>query len=414
MSQIQVMCSAVRAALGSAYHFEGKAMSRQPSEAHHRVISGIPLVRASLTEVVLLTLAVALGVNLISTTLSTWLPLWVCFAVGIGFGLVPIVYVARSRLKAVVHSMDISGFILYDREANALVDVPEYDLAEDAVRYLSAAFSENPALRRQWDAEPPMADLDRGMIGKPNLGRRLLDELVEYIVIDRLSMTLGDHFNRADLPREKLRTYSRSDLPDILLKNRFLELFSRDLADREGFDTSRDNSDKGWTLVSTSNAAGGYYHRFELTLPHNSTIRRTERGELLIEGPNLDARITAKVPGFSGDAPFGLSRLYVGKPGWDTLDLQVDVCVQVTVKRQWSLRRERLRYNVWIEDVLAHLYESLSGERFIEKIQWPLLQAAVQVFDRDARGFGVTTTEVPNADDKPVVEAARANDLEEQ
>lgn len=367
-------------------------MKERPSQGNRRLISDIPGIRASLTEVVLLTLAVAFGVNLVSTVLASWMPKWLTLTIGAAFGLVPILYVAWNRLKAVVHETGIDGFLMLDREDNELLEVPDYDLADDAVRYLSAAFAENPALRRQWDEEPLMKDLLTSTRRGPSLSGRLVNELIEYIVIDRLSVTLGDHFNSTGFSKDKLRTYRRADLPDILLKNRFLELFSRDIADRDGFETDSAKSDDGWILVATSNAAGAYYHRFELTLPSDSTIKRTDNNALLIEGPTLTARISTSVPGYGGKAPSSLHRLYLGHSGWDVHDLNVRIDVQVTIKRQLFLRREALQYSVWIEDVLEDLAESFSGERFVERIQWPLLEAAVQVFERDERGHKIRST----------------------
>ncbi|WP_146066118.1 hypothetical protein [Cryobacterium sp. Y82] len=356
-----------------------------------RVISDIPGIRASLTEVVLLTLAVAFGVNLVSTVLSSWMPQWLTLTIGAVLGLVPIIYVAWNRLKAVVYETQIEGFLVLDKEANELLEVPEYDLADDAVRYLSAAFAENPALRRQWDEEPLMNNWHKSA-NRGGLGDRLVNELVEYIVLDRLSMTLSAHFNSTGFSEDKLRTYRRADLPDILLKNRFLELFSRDIADRDGFEHAGEPSGEGWTLVATSSSAGAYYQRFELILPSDSTIKRTEDNDLLIEGPTLTARISASVPGYGGKAPSALRRLYLGHSGWDSHDLSVQIDVQVKIKRQLFLRREALRYSVWIEDVLEDLAESFSGDRFVSRIQWPLLEAAVQVFDRDARGHHIRST----------------------
>lgn len=346
-------------------------------------VSRIPGVRASLTEVAVLAIILAFAVNLLTDAFESSTPMAVSVGVGAALALGSIGYVIWTRLRTVAIETKIAGFIVFDRGANILVEVPEYDLAEDAVRYLKAAFAENPALRRQWDAEPLLSNR-RSSIREYNQADRLLLELLEYIALHRLSMALSGHFNSTDFENAKLRTYQRADIPDILLKNRFLELFSRNISDRVGFDAiAQKSSDEGWVLVATSSPEGAHYNRFELTLPADSKISRTSDGKLAIEGPSVSLTLEIDYRGMHANAPFELTRLYLGKESIGVSPVAVDFYLCTSVKRQLFLRSEAIRYNAWVEKALRDLSESLSGPAFIDRIQWPLIQAMVQVFKAD-------------------------------
>lgn len=348
------------------------------------VVSSTPGIRASLAEVLVLVLVVAFGVNLVSTVLAAWLPQWLILSIGGALTLGAVAYVSFARLKPVHQSTRIEGFLVIDTEANELLAVPQYDLPSSATAHLAAAFAENPALRRQWDAEPPI-DM-RDAVGTPNLGQKLLNELVEYLLIERLSTTLTDHFNDSAFSKGKLREYRRADLPDILLQNRFLELFSRDPKDREGFEDMTSGSEEGWEVVAGHSESGAYYSRFDLTLPANSDVRRDADGNLRITSRHLDVCLAARFLPYGGPAPFAMMSFYLGECSFDVQDYLVEFDIDVKIQRRLLLKREALAYSLWIEDVLKALGRDFSGQRFVDDINWPTLEAAIQVFERNERG----------------------------
>lgn len=351
------------------------------------LVSDIPELRSSLIEIVLLALGVALGVNLISNAIYSALPTWAAVCSGIVIILLPILYVIRVRFRAVRHRREIEGFFMYDSEENEAVDVPEYSLAEAVPRYLSAAFAENPALRRQWETEPRLSDWDPPRKGQQvSPAGRLIQELMEYILLDSLSTSLTDYFNGA--PDNKLATYHRNDLPDVLLKNRFLELFSRDPADREGFG-DMGPSEEGWVVVSAYNATGGHYNQFQLKLPSDSKMRRADDGSIEITGRAMTVRLSVEYRNYSAGAASWLAGPYIDGDVNTLRALQVNFWIDVTVKRRIFLRNDEMHYLRWVEEVLERLEYDLSGSAFLKRINWDTLQAAIQVFNRPP-GIGTT------------------------
>ncbi|GAA1402565.1 hypothetical protein GCM10009600_08950 [Oerskovia paurometabola] len=361
-----------------------------------RLVSDLPGVRSSLIEVILLALAVSLGVNMVSGAILTALPSWAAATLGAIVGLLPVVYVVRSRLRPIEHDLEIEGFYVSERDSCTIIEVPGYKLSEKAVEYLNSAFAENPALRRQWESTPTFHDWDFHKPSARPQSARLLQELMEYILLDELSLSLSGYFNRAEFARGRLEQYERDDLPDILLKNRFLELFSRDPADREGFDPVDEGPD-GWTVIYSNSSTGGLYSKFELTLPANSTIRRTSGQCLEVSGPAMTVLLSVDTRPFGAGVPYSLLPLYVGRQFSDCRILRVEFSIQVKVRRGLFMKRDDLRYLGWIEKALQDLDDELSGAAFVERIRWESIEASHRVF-REGDRRPPETTAMPDAE----------------
>ena len=101
--------------------------------------------------------------------------------------------------------------------------------------------SENE-LKKMWDKGPVDKglhyDKDTGKVScATGKGHQLIIEATEYYVLEKLSSHLTDYFNRPHFDEQELHTFARNDIPDVLLSNRFLELFSKPMEDRPLFST---------------------------------------------------------------------------------------------------------------------------------------------------------------------------------
>lgn len=95
----------------------------------------------------------------------------------------------------------------------------------------------------------------RHLVNKPVRSAELLAEAVEYLVLDKISTHLTDYFNEESFAEQNLKVYRREDVPDILLRNRFLETFSRPTEQRPAFmDLGTPEMQSSIVLATTSDA----------------------------------------------------------------------------------------------------------------------------------------------------------------
>jgi hypothetical protein len=185
----------------------------------------------------------AFGINLIASVVYTSLSTPVALLWGSIVTLSSLLYLGLRYLKR-QHRVVFEGFLVYDPSIQLFLPVAEYDLAEKVEGYLKAAFAENKALLKQWNENPFRPDIGReGFMDSASV--KILQEALEYYVLDRLSLHLGAYFAKSGTKASFLQHLGRSDIPGGLLSNRFLDLFSRPMIDRPAFE----EMNEGYSIV---------------------------------------------------------------------------------------------------------------------------------------------------------------------
>lgn len=345
-------------------------------------ISRLQADRSSLTEVLVLAVALALAVSLAANVLFSVLTLFAVIGGTLLLIAACMVYLWVRRFGTRTKDLRFTGFLLYDKSSKRLIPVKEYELSERACSYLNAAFAENAALMGQWEEDPLENTIQfdpktHAAHFKDTLSRKLLLELLEYVTLETLSTHLIDHFNSSEVDKAKLRVYLRSDIPDILLRNRFLELFSKPQQDRPLFKETKTPQNSGEVVMAW--AQGAHYSRFDLMLPEGSQVKRGDSGGFEIDGPILNLSIT---PGFQGAntyVPAHFRQYYVGvdKPLGAVTAYSVEIRVKVTVKLRGLFTKTPWTYHQWTESFLEKLREVVDSQAFFESIQWPVIDAVL-------------------------------------
>lgn len=208
----------------------------------------------------------------------------------------------------------------------------------------------------------------------------MLIELTEYIVLEKISTFLTDYFNQ--LPskekQEQLQTYLRNDVPNILLSNRFLELFSRDMRDRVGFDDhEEDEDDSSKTVVAVF--GDHYFSRFDLTLPRKSQVTRDESW-ITISAPRTTIRFRVTY-GYSAYIPWDFEKYWMRRSMTNTDAYNFDIELEVKVRPPLSLKRNPIADGVWAQELVNSLHESLDFAHFLDEMHWPTASAVLSRLD---------------------------------
>lgn len=346
--------------------------------------------RGAFLELVIAALVLAFGVNLLASGIVSEFGLQARsqLLIAVLTIILAIALFARKVFAASTLEKRILGVVVYEKETNQLLRLPRYPLSESVSGYFSSLFAENSALLRHWNDEPLSKQFDfdtrLGTVKKRRpQSALLLQEAVEYFVLDKLSTHLTDYFNKREIKGGALIELGREDVPSVLFKNRFLEAFSRPMAERPAFvdHASRSERPEG-EVVAAFGPGNVRFDRFDLVLPKKSVVSRESTGAVRIETPRLTLKIEAVFEGFNSLLPPSLVRFVLGRQDWDELSVfQLEIIVSAKFRTLGLFTRSGWEYHIWVDSFLKSLTKSASKKRFLRRISWQAAQSVSEVIE---------------------------------
>jgi hypothetical protein len=205
-------------------------------------------------------------------------------------------------------------------------------------------------------------------------------------VLDSLSTHLSDYFDSEDLGADLVHI-SHTDIPDVLLQNRFLRLFAEPMDERAAF-LEDPKSTSGEVHVATS-ASGALYERFELVLPRGSNVARDQAGWILINTGRFTLEIRTSCDGYVGTMSSAYNR-YLGippSPPWESPHPRlVDIEVRSRPTRRAILSGLGWSYHRWIDTWLDALQRKVDSGAYLDRIGWPTVETMFQLMSMQAAG----------------------------
>jgi len=274
-------------------------------------------------------------------------------------------------------NISVSGFIIYLKSENKLKEVPRYRFSEQIFRFLSGAFGENEALKRQWEKEP-LSNMYCMEKGKAAASMKLVHEAVEYYALETLSTHLTDYFNQEKYDASELKEFSREDVPDILLKNRFMELFSAPMENRAAFSDDHHRHLGEGVVVMSTGPNGEFYSRFDLTLPKDAVVTRAD-GKIIIETSKFKLTLEIVFNGFCFVTPRNFERYYLGLERLDDFtEFEVEFNAGVEFKLLSIIGKSNWDYHSWLDGYFEKMEREMSGDDFFKKINWETVATLIQ------------------------------------
>ncbi len=377
------------------------------NKSEYAIVKGIILNRKNLIEIVVVTILLAFGVNLLAgrvlalTALKPLLPILVGAILCLG----SIAYLSARLFGRHIESRTYEAFLIYNKKKKEIIPVQRYAFLEGIHQYMVGAFAENPALKTLWENEPlsdfSVSDIVKDKHKRPR-SAQLLSEAVEYFILDELSTHLTDYFNVESFRKENLKEYRREDIPEVLLSNRFLELFSRPMEERSAFvsktlkkkgyveirrvdEPSEDIKEQG-EIVRAYEPSGAIYDRFDLVLPTRSAVRRPEDNKVEIETKKLKMTISIRFEGFTTVLPRGFERYYLGIRNWqDNAEYKLRIDIQVLMKLGALFSRAGWEYYYWVDSFLDKIEDRVSEDAFFKRLDWESVLTLLQCLKRIER-----------------------------
>lgn len=351
----------------------------------HKLVDRIVSSRASFIEVIIAAVILAISASGIASIIFEYFEeskiyLLIFFSLVL---LASMVVLAKRIGSMRRHKLKIEGYINTDPQENVLINIPRYGYGEGLVVFLTAAFKENPALLTQWNKEPlgsasrlDVEDLETKK--KPTASAKLIKEATEYYVLDNLSEHLADYFNQERYSSSELREYSRKDVPDILLSNRFMELFTAPMENRVPFNHAESDGSEEEVFISHGKD-GEIYHRFDLTLPAKTIVSRDESGAIKFDTEYFTLSFEVQFDELLYVSPRGFEEYYLGITDFEK-SREYKVAVEFNVEFKFSslLKNNKWDYHAWVDGFLNSLEKNMSARAFFDHIQWDLAHTIIQ------------------------------------
>lgn len=338
--------------------------------------------RTALLELLLAGFLLALSVEFMSASglemfsvPEDWLPL-----AGLLLAVITILlFFWRFSRSVGVQTVSLEGFLIYLKKSNTFVRIPRYTYGFLIHQYLQSAFTENSALKTLWNKEPLW---NKGSLVEQNTeSMKLVHEATEYFLLTYLSIHLTDYFNDIKFGKNRLKEYYRDNIPDILLKNRFMELFSRPMDQRPHFVDDLPLPPYLGTIVS-SGRGGARYERFNLILPRNSTITRNDDGTIKIETSKFVLNFLVDFSTVGTNLPHKFEEFYLGLKDLDEyyvyeVGIKIHTIFKILSLFSWS----GWEYNKWIDSFINYLDLNFSKEQFIKDLNWSTVLTLIEVIN---------------------------------
>lgn len=332
--------------------------------------------RRSLLELISAAVLVGFGIELIAASIYGHFNFnhknSVFFYVGFAFLIVGFIYFIINFFGKKTFSKELTGFFILDRIKKEIIQIDSYDFSNKLGEHLDIAFAEDQALKKIW-SNLKFDTVYHNDIKEDFL--KIINEASEYYLLEKLSRHLSQFFNDFGYEENEIVEYERNDIPDILLKNRFLELFSKPMDQRVAFipdgPIEKQEEDPQEKVVACF-TDGAMFVNFELILPKKSRVKRNIDNSISIITPRFTLKLNSITDGTGTYIPWEFCMRYLGLTNpLDISELIVTFHIDITFHFGSLFKTIGWRYYNWIDSFVVELEKDFSKDYYFnDKIEW--------------------------------------------
>lgn len=342
----------------------------------NKKIADLLAFKTNLLEVLIIAVLLALGVNLFSSGVAGYFSISFINLIywGILFLSLGLIMFLRNAHPINSGEYNFKGVVCIEDNTKNMLPIDGYHFTEKVSDYVKALCAENIAFQRIWDNESIGTNITYDgkkaiMLERPK-ANDLLIEAIEYYVLDFLAIHLSGHFTNNPLfSKENLDTLERENIPDILLKNRYIDMFSKPMEEREKFINCGVASFAG-KVVSAFGNDGAIFQNFEMLLPKGSSITREKDHSINITTKRFRLKFRPIFTGFASVLPRNFEEIYMGKTFDSISTFGVGLKISVNYSLRTLLTSKGWEYYWWLDSFLGKLEESFSMDSFLSRISW--------------------------------------------
>lgn len=334
-------------------------------------VSRLSLSRTKFAELIIVAIFLAFGISLTSssiTLITDFKPIQGIY-IGSAISVISVIYISLKVFTRRKEEYSFKGFFILNEQQNKIVKIKGYTLSEELKDYFESAFLENKDLEHIWNNDS--LKLQDGLKTPEPRAMEIIREALEYFLLDKLSLHLSTYFKYPLEKNKNISVLARKDIPDVLLSNRFLELFSRPMKDRMAFQGFEEENEEEWYILDVD---GGTYRKFSLVLPYKSKAFRTNSGEIKIKTHKFDIIMKVNFDGCNDVLPSGFEEYYLSIKGFENSLANVVYKVEFNFKIQFKIVSLFSSfgwkdYN-WIDSFLDSIDKYVTKDLFFSRINW--------------------------------------------
>ena len=340
------------------------------------VIYDLEQKRIKLLKLFITSITLAFSINLIVSYLGNpninnlWMLLTgscIIFMITVVYGII----IFMNRVKTFVFT---PVFILDDTKK--MYRIHNYGISDDMVDAMHYAFKENKGLKKLLATNNIASPGD-----KKSETNYLLEELIEYCVLCKMSSITTDFYNGTK-KNNTLALLDEDKLSLLTTKNRFIKLFSEPMKNRKAFNNNYDfiQNDEGTILKAYSQ--GAMYEKLELYLPKETKVRKVKPNTIMFDFRFFKLTIHVDFSGYGSYFPLDFLLYYVNLKDKLILDnCFYEARLHVTIKEKFYQMFSPVKKEsyLWIDKFLDSLDDYLNFDKFLDKIHWDSIGAFLMV-----------------------------------
>lgn len=353
-----------------------------------KYINEIKKQKENTINIVLYSVILGVIINIISNALGLILDIkpWIYLVSGIGVSVLLIGLTLIYNIVKLNQTIKYNGaFIVDEKNDNDFITIPNYKISEDMADYLKSAFCENEAIKNIWQQgnfktfDFIGVDKDKNLIAKTNESTNMLIELIEYCLLENLSTFIGDYFNLRHM-NENVIKLDQNSVPDILLNNRFMKLFSENPRNRSAFVNDSKTKDYEHIVVMTGKN-GAVYRRFDLNIPKGSKVYRSNKNTIIIDTKLFTLTIKVLFGGFNTVIENSFYKYYIQKKNKAFSEYQFNIEIGVNYKLKSIFRIMDWKYYNWLDEYIERLEHYCSMDTFYKDINWEQNKTIIRILN---------------------------------
>lgn len=176
-------------------------------------IENIRRSKQTISEIVITTVIISIGINFVVLGISKELDFnnnLMLIIIGSILIILSLLIISFQKFKQSNRNVIIEAALEYDNANREILDIDGYAFSYDVCKYLNAALSEDKNIEAMWMKDRLAmthifneVESDKTFIGVSRSGA-LLNQLLEYIVLKKLSTLTTDYFNNPKYNKDKI------------------------------------------------------------------------------------------------------------------------------------------------------------------------------------------------------------------
>lgn len=322
-------------------------------------LSEVKLQKNNLFKNFFLVVILSIGVSLIANALTKNAELMIAIIPGVACLLLVAICYIKEYFGYSSYEIKLKTLLSVDKDKKVL-GINRFRFSEDFSDIYNSVMSENKAYLALWK------DAFRWNDVKDNKGKKFVNEFLEYLFIHWISLKLNSYF--VEIDENATEIIGREQIPDVLIRNRVIELITKPFEEREKFQKQMKEEGMGKGKIVYMNGEDGVvFDRLEIELPRKSKVYR-EGNTLVINNRNFDIRFDADFQGFGNVLPHYFESFYMNRSHDDVDNYMISLKMAIKLKPFFLFSFKDWKYLGWIDKIGDKFIEYFSFDEFVNNI----------------------------------------------